>query len=93
MGSDIWPGSSGGGSGGGNSVTAPITGDGSAGNPLAIAAATTSAAGSMSAADKAFLVNQFAWQQAAIQFLLGKVPALTKFEYVKLGIAGQGAPT
>lgn len=42
------------GSGSAANVTAPITGDGSIGSPLGISAATSTAAGSMSATDKRF---------------------------------------
>lgn len=74
--------------GSGTTITtaAPLSGNGSAGSPATIGAATTSTAGSMSAADKAFLVNRFAWQESAVAFLKAKVPTLTGFKPIEIGV-------
>lgn len=68
---------------GATNVTSPLSGDGSAGNPLAILPASTSAPGSMSAADKAKLdqLPSVQWAQGMFMVAQAAVPSLTAFVY------------
>lgn len=70
--------------GGGNSAL-----DLTANRVFSIVAATTSVAGSMSAADKAFVDAQ-AWQRTQWAFCKSKVSAVTGFEYMKVGQSADG---
>lgn len=86
-----WQAFPGSGSGGGiadGGVSAPLSGAGSVANPLAIAAATTSAAGSLSAADKVLLNGLTAgnWYGLRKAEMLAAVPQLTEFKYVTVGV-------